>query len=216
MWENIKKYCPIFFIYALGVFVILNLVIYFSGLLIYLDVLTFFDKTYSFFAAFSGLASVFVAIVAMIISLKTSRQQKELQLRQIKLDSYNLRYKCWYAFSRMEFFFEVAKDMFGCEYCNIDVEKNPEYSSLIKNIRELLDFSSALNEVKFMVSAEDYDVVKEIRKILLKTYRLHTKEIDVETEQIDFIQLLDEVIPKVEVIRKKLEQDLFIVDIHKC
>lgn len=40
---------------------------------------------------FSGLASAFAAIIAIIISLRNSKQQKEIQLRQIKLESYNIK-----------------------------------------------------------------------------------------------------------------------------
>lgn len=40
---------------------------------------------------FSGIATAFTAIVAILISLWNSSKQKEIQLRQIKLESYNIK-----------------------------------------------------------------------------------------------------------------------------
>ncbi len=57
------------------------------------------NENQGFVSALLALSSVLVAIIALFISIKTSKKQNKIQIdlqaRQLRLDSYNLRYECW-------------------------------------------------------------------------------------------------------------------------
>lgn len=238
MWERIKKYGSTAFLYALGAFVVLNLVIYFFGLLIYLDVLTFFDKTYNFFTALSGLASVFVAVVAIIISLKTSRQQKELQLRQIKLDSFNLRYECW---NILKFLYELMLHFKN----DIDsYKRDPNLIvSIILNYYGINDYDATndekffyilqleinglkeshgiknlnmLSQIKFVIK-DNENIIDEIITEIIKLYSIFSLPLE-KTNYEGIFFLFENFCRHKDKIKKMLEQvekDLNISELHK-
>ncbi|WP_416862684.1 hypothetical protein, partial [Helicobacter ganmani] len=102
MWEWINKYSSFFFVLALGAFVVWDLISYFRGLVICFDFLAFCNDNQGFVSAILALCSVWVAIIALFISIRTSRKQNKIQIdlqaRQLKLDTFQLRYECWESF----------------------------------------------------------------------------------------------------------------------
>lgn len=178
-----------------------------------INILNVYATVYEkFFIAFSGVASVTVATVAIIISLLTSRQQRELQLRQIKLESYELRYKCWNALSQIEFFLEIENKIFSCVETgrHFTLEQHKE---LINYVTSILEYSVVFSEIKFFVTRRERHFIDELQedlKILCKNFFPGNYSRNIENRG-----LVKNILPKVREIRKNLEKDLNLVDIHK-
>lgn len=160
---------------------------------------------------FSGIATAFTAIVAILISLWNSRKQKEIQLRQIKLESYELRYKCWYALLQIEFLLETEqKNLSGFEL-GVTFELK-QYDALIERVKEFLNFSCIFNEIKFFTPIRDYNFINKLQEDLKEVMKhFFTRK----ARDMNNLLIINNCLPKVKKIRENLEKDLYLADIHK-
>lgn len=245
MWEVIKKYYPIVFICALGAFVVLNLVIYFAGVLIYFDFVEFCNDNEGFFSALLGFLAILISVFTYYnqkkeqtknaqenaklqreleeknanlqreLTEQNNKFQADLQLRQIKLDSYKIRLECWVALSKIENFFESEKKRYLLHKERKGFAYTAEYKELIVFMRKLLDFSSVFTQIKFMISKENGLLLEDVREFLYIIYSPHRLWGNEKIVIDDMLDVIQKAIPVVEILRKEIERDLFIADIHK-
>ncbi len=184
-----------------------------------IDIVNNIDTINNFFTtyektviAFSGIASVFVATVAIIISLRINKQQKNIQLKQLKLECYNLRYKSWYALSQIKYFLEIEEKIFNFLPTNIETK---EYEKIINDVKNMLEYSTTFNEIKFFIPAKEYsniDKLQEILKELCKGFINNSYSRNVTKENLDNIEYSLIIVKR---LCKKLEKDLYLADINK-
>lgn len=114
------------------------------------------NENQGFVSALLALSSVFVAIIALFISIKTSKKQNKIQIdlqaRQLKLDTFQLRYECWESFETL---YQVMLNIFNI--CK-DSEENKKqalirvYKVFINYNYNHADLKKTINKSKFIIS----------------------------------------------------------------
>lgn len=117
--------------------------------------IAWFNNNEGVVAAFSGLASVFVASVAIWYSIRANKKQKELQIelqkRQIKLDSYNIKIEYLKRIKGLKkFIFSIV-----AINENFNDDKFPEIIYQYKQILVKLDSSIDFNELLLIIDCND-------------------------------------------------------------
>lgn len=211
------------------------------GLIFYIDYLNELTEKYkNFVTAFSGLSSVFVATVAIWYSVQANKKQREfqadLQLRQIKVDSYNLRINCWRYLKTLDLLMSHLVQIYLKFYKNNEVNLKKVYFLFLYYNNQQLTLDDALiknYEVLFLLGNErERERCAEILhanvtcfrlfsqiKIILESNENLNDEICNEDEQNELFRKLYEQIEIVDthvrLLIDELEKDLYLGDIYK-
>lgn len=208
--------------------------IYFAGVLIYFDFVEFCNDNEGFFSALLGFLAILISVLTYYnqkkeqtknaqenaklqreLTEQNNKFQADLQVRQIKVDSYKIRLECWIVLSKIENFFESEKKRYLLYKERKGFAYTAEYEELIVFMRKLLDFSSVFTQIKFMISKENGLLLEDVREFLYIIYSPHRLWGNEKIVIDDMLDVIQKAIPVVEILRKEIERDLFIADIHK-
>lgn len=226
MWERCKtisNFCLSFVIVIIGILTILNLVVYLGGMIAYFFYNFFCEINLNSLMALSGIASAGAAIIAIIIAVQTKTQQKDLQLRQMKLDKFEVLFECY----------DVL----------LVVKSKLQKLAIEDKLRVifLLDNSSIKRYLNVIITNGDYEL-KILRKSVFIVEELYVEQIELIYEKLrtifnflEYLFYLDEnrqfeelnkkikwineqrevIIKNVDVLLEILAQDLDISNVHK-
>lgn len=216
-----KKFCGFcfsLFIILLGGLAILCSFAYLGTVLIYLFSFIRIDTL----SALAGMASAIAAIVGIFISVQTKVQQKELQLRQMKLDKFEVLFE----------FYDVLLEIKN-KMRKLNLDKHVMWAFLLKKmlIKEYLHIlDDSNNELKvlrksmFIVDekyVENIELIYEKLSIVFNFFELLYQREEHEqfhelNKKKDWIKSLQQpIIENVELLLEILEQDLDISNVHK-
>lgn len=242
MWEKIKKYCPIVFICALGAFVVLNLVIYFAGVLIYFDFVEFCNDNEGFFSALLGFLAILISVLTYYnqkkeqiknaqenaklqreLTEQNNKFQADLEMRQIKLESFNLRLECLMLLKALReimnhFCLVIANSKY--RECRYSVEQLKKRFEKVKKRYKIDKLEYEISKIPFVVKNEKIDLEQIIKDFSDVEYVLEKITLEEGDNQLRlrmkfFYYKINPHQKELQDIIKLLEEDLSIVDIHK-
>lgn len=198
------------------------------------------EKYKNFVTAISGFASVFVACVAILYSMQANKKQREfqvdLQSRQIKVDSYNLRITCWRYLKTLDLLMynlvQVYLNFYNSNRVNLEkvyylflyynnhqltlddaLIKNYEVLFLLGNERERERCSKILH-----ANVTCFRLFSEIKNILENKEKFNEENYNEENQNKLFRKLYEQieiVDTHVNLLIDELEKDLYLGDIYK-
>lgn len=196
-------------------------------------------------AFWSVIASFLVSMIAISLSVYTFRSQKilqtkniqenarlqrklteqnnklqvDLKIRQIKLDSFNLRYECWNILQFLENLFSLYTKRISLYKGNYNklwvgelLEINDTFKKIyrIKDVRLLLKLKFILKDKKELLG----NVVDEC-EIIETTLILYSEKNEYLPDVINFIEEKIKIIDKIKILIEDVEKDLDISNLDK-
>ncbi len=198
------------------------------------------EKYKNFVTAFSGFASVFVACVAILYSMQANKKQREfqvdLQSKQIKVDSYNLRISCWRYLKTLDLLMYNLVQVYLNYYNSNTVNLGKVYYLFLYYNNQKLTLDDALiknYEVLFLLGNERerercakilhanvtcFRLFSEIKNILENKEKFNDENYNEENHNELFRKLYEQievVDTHVNLLIDELEKELYLGDIYK-
>lgn len=210
-----------------------------------IGIIAWFNNNEGFVAFLGVIASFVVSVTAIVISVLTYRSQKkeqtknaqesaklqrelteqqnkfqaELQVRQIKLDSFNLRYECWNILQYLDSLFAIYKkriSLYKENYNESCIGELLEVNNTVKKIFKVEDVRLLL-KMKFILK-DKKEVVEQIvndSEMIETILILNSKQEEYMPDVLYLIEEKIQIIKAVNMLLYELEKDLDISELHK-
>lgn len=210
-----------------------------------IGIIAWFNNNEGFVAFLGVIASFVVSVTAIVISVLTYRSQKkeqtknaqesaklqrelteqqnkfqaELQIRQVKLDSFNLRYECWNILQYLDRLFAIYKkriSLYKENYNESCIGELLEVNDTVKKIFKVEDVRLLL-KMKFILK-DKKEVVEQIvndSEMIETILILNSKQEEYMPDVLYLIEEKIQIIKAVNMLLYELEKDLDISELHK-